>query len=405
MDAALEAAAHALSRFDPLTALKSVALRDDAEGLALRGIAMAQLGDYPTARKLLERAASAFHGQPVARARCLAALGEIALASRDLREAKRGLARALVELEVQGDRLNALFVRLQEVRRLVLSGAVTDATAMHRSLDLTGAPATLRALADLIGADLAVRSLDPARARALLHRAEQTARAAGIALLRDEVARATRELSSPVARALQGGSERLVRLDEVDAIIRSKALVVDACRRTVSAGDSSVSLVTRPVLLALAVALASALPADASREALALATFGARRVTDSTRVRLRVEIGRLRRKLTSLADVRPSARGYVLLPHQRARVVLLLPLAEGEASMLLALLRGGESWSTSALASALGMSQRTVQRALTTLHEQARVESTGRGRAQRWVARLPDAFATTLLLVPRRPSG
>jgi DNA-binding transcriptional ArsR family regulator len=204
---------------------------------------------------------------------------------------------------------------------------------------------------------------------------------------------------------VQAGVERPVRLDEVAQILRSKQLVVDACRRTIRRGDAIGSLVTRPVLRALGVALASADPAGATRESLAEGAFGARRMNESTRARLRVEIGRLRRAIAGLAEVEPTGRGYALRPRRDARVVVLLPPAPGEASALLALLRGGESWSTSALATAMGSSQRTVQRALVALRDEGRVEVTGRGRSQRWVARPPEGFATTLLLVTRGPNG
>jgi hypothetical protein len=276
---------------------------------------------------------------------------------------------------------------------------------MHRALDVARAPSRLRAFADLVGADIAVRNLEPRAARASLARARRAARAAAIPSLIDEVERAASALDAPVARVVNEGNERPVILDEVDVILRSKDLVVDACRRTIRAGDAIVPLVTRPVLLALAVALARAVPADATRESLAEAAFGARRVTDSTRARLRVEIGRLRKTIAALADVEPTARGYALRPRRGPRVVLLLPPAPDEASALLALLRGGESWTTSALATAMGTSQRTVQRALIALRDDGRVEGIGRARSQRWVARPPEGFATTLLLVVRGPSG
>jgi tetratricopeptide (TPR) repeat protein len=406
MDPALGAAALALAAFDPLAALKRVALRDDPEALALRGIAMAQLGDHGAARRLLGRAARApGWSDPRTRARCLAAQGEVALACHDVAEAERAFDAALRELDAQGDHLNALFVRLQRVRRLVLVGEVGAAASVLLALDLTGAPPRLRALADLVGADIAVRKLDPRGARASLARAGRAAQDAAIPSLTDEVERAARELAAPVARAVQAGVERPVGLDEVEEILRSGELVIDACRRSIGLGDALVSLVTRPVLLALAVVLASAAPAGATREALAAAAFGSRRVTDSTRARLRVEIGRLRRALAELAELVPTAPGYALRARGGARVVVLLPPAPGEASALLALLRGGESWSTSALAAATGKSQRTVQRALTALRAEGRVEGLGRGRAQRWVARPPEGFATTLLLLMRGPTG
>jgi tetratricopeptide (TPR) repeat protein len=406
MDSAIGTAARALSVADPLTALKLVALRSDPAALALRGIAMAQLGDYAVARKLLARAARALErSDPRARARCLAALGEVALARRDLREAGRALDAALRELEAHGDRLNAAFVRLQRVRQLVLTGAIEDAAAMHRALELAKAPPRLRALADLVGADIAIRRLEPREARALLARARRAARAAAIPVLSDEVERAARELDAPVARVVHMGAERLARLDEVEAILRSKALVVDACRRTIRRGDVIVPLVTRPVLLALAVALARAAPGDASRAALAQAAFGGQRVTDSVRARLRVEIGRLRRALDGLAVVEATEQGFALRPSSSAGVTVVLPPADGEASALLALLRGGESWSTSALATATGTSQRTVQRALLGLRDEGQIEGIGGGRSQRWVARPPEGFATTLLLVMRGTTG
>ncbi len=418
MDPALEAAARALSAFDSLGALRLVALRDEPHALALRGVAMAQLGDYGAARSLLVRASRALEGvDTLGHARCLAALGEVALARRDLAEVARWLEEALAALEANGDRPNGAFVRLQQVRRLVLVGAIADAATLHRTLDLGGAPPRIRALSDLIGADIAVRMLDPGAARAALGRAMKFGRVAAIPSLVDEIDRAARELDSPVARAFRAGEEELVNLDRVGAILRADGLVVDACRRTIREGDAVVSLVTRPVLLALAVTLARAWPGAATRESLAAAAFGARRVTESVRVRLRVEIGRLRRAMAPLADLVPLARasslgvdcatsvvtsgGYALRPRGDAGVVVLLPPAEGEASALLALLRGGESWSTSALASAMGTSQRTVQRALMVLRDQGRVEGTGSGRSQRWVARPPEGFATTLLLVVR----
>lgn len=406
MDRALEVAAHALSVFDPLAALTRVALRGDPDALALRGIAMAQLGDYATSRKLLARATLAFGSSDLRkRARCLAAEGEVALACRDLRAAGALFDAAIDALDAHGDVENALFVRLQQVRRLVLVGNVAEASAMRRALDVEAAPPKLRALADLVGADIAMRSVEPAEARASIARARHAAREASIPSLSDEIERAARELDAPVARAISEGTERLVCLDEVDAILRSNALVVDACRRAIRLGERSVSLISRPVLLALAVELARASPNVATREALAHGAFGARRVSDSIRARLRVEIGRLRRAVETFAVVEARGPGYVLRALDNAPVVALVPPASGEASAVLALLRGGESWSTSALATAMGQSQRTVQRALTTLRDEGRIEGIGAGRSQRWVAKPPEGFATTLLLVMRAPKG
>jgi len=85
MDGLITAAARALAAGDPLSALNQVALRDDAPALALRGIAMAQLGDLVRANALLRSATRAFGpSETVARARGVVAEAEIALASRDL---------------------------------------------------------------------------------------------------------------------------------------------------------------------------------------------------------------------------------------------------------------------------------------------------------------------------------
>jgi hypothetical protein len=160
-----------------------------------------------------------------------------------------------------------------------------------------------------------------------------------------------------------------------------------------------VRLVTRPVLLALAVALGTASPGDVPRNALAEQAFGVRRENESVRARLRVEIGRLRRELRAVARVFSTDRGYALSPRNVTRVTVLLPPAPGDASAIVALLRSGESWTTSALAAALGIGQRTVQRALLALRDAGRVEGIGHGRSQRWIARAPQQFATNLLLV------
>jgi hypothetical protein len=406
MDTVLQAAARALSAFDPLAALRWIALREDPDALALRGIAAAQLSDYATARKLLGRAARAFEAtDPTARARCLAAQGEVALASRDLKAAGVALTAASAELTRLGDHENALFVQLQLIRRLVLLGEVRSATQAHRAIGLRGASPKLSALAHLVGADIALRSLNSRAARACLSRARKAASAAGIASLNDEIEVTERELSAPAARVVEAGTERLIGLDEVENILRSKAFLVDACRRLIRSGNAIVPLVTRPVLLALAVSLGSAAPGDTLRETLAATAFGARRLNESTRVRLRVEIGRLRRMLVDLASVDATSAGFALRPHDDARVLVLLPPTSSEASAVMSLLRAGESWSTSALAAAMGASQRTVQRALIALRDEERVEGIGRGRTQRWIARPKEGFATALLLVSRAPNG
>src|SRR6478735_2892794 len=128
MDSLITAAARALAAGDPLGALNRVALRDDAPALALRGIAMAQLGDLVRAKTLLRSAARAFGPrEAVARARCVVAEAEIALISRELGFPTSALGAARATLERHGDRLNAAHARHLQVRRLVLIGRLDEA--------------------------------------------------------------------------------------------------------------------------------------------------------------------------------------------------------------------------------------------------------------------------------------
>jgi tetratricopeptide (TPR) repeat protein len=402
MDSVLAAAAEALAVFDPLEALRGVALRNDAPALALRGVAMAQLGEFARARKLLGRAARRFgEGAPAARARCIAAEAEVALACRDLAAAKRGLELAARQLESCGDGENATFVRLQIVRRLVLLGDLEAAEKAFGRLSLESAPSRIAALAALVEADIASRSFRSAAARTALDRARIAARITRIPSLLADVERAQRDLSAPVARLVAPEGERPVTLEDVEELLRSRVLLVDACRREIRSGQVVVSLASRPVLFALARSLAEAAPDAASRAELIRTAFGGKTASESLRARLRVELGRLRRVLSGLAEVRATAEGFLISPSKDRPVRLLLPPEAGDASALVGLLGGGESWSTSALAEAMGQSQRTVQRALGTLLEQGRVHAVGRGRARRWVAPPPTGFVTTLLLAAR----
>jgi hypothetical protein len=408
MDPRLGEAARALAACDPLAALGVVALRNDAPALALRGIAMAQLGEFTTARKLLGRAAKAFEGvDEAARGRCLAAEAEVLLACRDLPSAGRALDAAVRILDAEGDHGNALFVRLQLVRRLVLLGELNEATKALRALDLERAPAPARliAAAELVRADIAMLGLRAKEAQSAIERARIAARFAKIPSLVTEVDQAAERLAAPIARLSVAGTERVVVLAETEAFLRSGDLIVDACRRTARAGKIVVPLVTRPVLFALIAALGDAAPRDASRDELVRRAFGAKRSNDSYRSRLRVEIGRLRAAISAIAEVRATPSGFCLLPRRGSVVRVLHPPTPGEASTLLALLGGGESWSTSALAAALGKSQRTVQRALGELLDAGRIQAIGRGRSRRWVAPPPSGFATTLLLAARVDSG
>jgi tetratricopeptide (TPR) repeat protein len=399
MDSLITAAARALAAGDPLGALKRVALRDDAPALALRGIAMAQLGDLVRAKALLRSAARAFSPrEAVARARCLVAEAEIAVASRDLGWPAKTLHAARATLEAHGDRLNAAHARYLEVRRLLLISRLEEAEDTLSQLDPTSLPPVLKAVHELVAAGIALRRLQTKAARDALARARLAASQADIPALMAEVERASLVLNTPAARLIANGTERTLLLEDVEALQASKALVVDACRYVVRAAGEAVSLASRPVLFELARALGEAWPADAPRDVLLARAFGAKLADESHRARLRVEIGRLRRMLRTLADVTATKRGFVLAPCRSREVVVLARPVEDEYATVLAFLADGESWSSSALALALDTSQRTVQRALDSLAESGKVQSFGRGRARRWLTPPVPQFTTILLL-------
>jgi hypothetical protein len=399
MDSLITAAARALAAGDVLGALKRVALRDDAPALALRGIAMAQLGDLVRAKALLRSAARAFGpNEAVSRARCIVAETEIALASRDLGWTAKTLDAARATLEAHGDRVNAAHARYLEVRRLLLMGRLDEAERTLADLDPTPFPPASMAAHQLVVAGIAMRRLQTETARAALARAEQAARQACIPALEAEVESAWLILNSPAARLIAGSRERLLLLGEVGALLASEAFVVDACRNVVRQGGTAISLATRPVLFALARALGEAWPGDVPRDLLLGRAFGAKLADESHRARLRVEIGRLRRSLGTLADINATTRGFALAPRSAHEVVVLARPVEDEHPAVLAFLADGESWSSSALALALGTSQRTVQRALDSLAAAGKVQSFGRARARRWLSPPVPGFTTTLLL-------
>lgn len=400
MDALIASAARSLAAGDPLGALKRVALRDDPPALALRGIAMAQLGDYERSRKLLRRAARGFGARErLAQARCQVAEAEVALAARDLSWPARALDIATRALDALGDRANALHCRLVVARRHLLIGDLNAVEATLAVIEVADdTPPALAARTELTHAEVALRRVRAACAAAALERAHVAAVAAGIPALIAEVGRVRRVLSMPSARLISAGSTRPVRLDEIEALFASGNLVVDACRRAVRGPARSVSLAGRPVLFALVGALAEAWPADVPRDRLIERAFRARIANESHRARLRVELGRLRAALRPLACIEATRHGFVLAPIDARAVVVLAPPIDGPAGTVLALLDGGESWSTSALARALGASQRTVQRALVQLEEAAAVRTVGRGRSRRWLAPSLGGFATNLLL-------
>ncbi len=399
MDSLITAAACMLAAGDPIGALKLVALRNDASGLALRGIAVAQLGERGRARELLRAAARAFGPrEAVARARCIVAEAEIALVSRDLTWTAKKLDAARETLERHGDTVNATHARYLGIRRLVLVGKLAEA---ERALSKVPArvPLPLKIGHELIVAQLALRRLQPKVARAALMRAGQAARRADIPALTAEVDDALEVLNTPAARRIANGQEKLLLLDDIEALLASKALIVDGLRHVVRQGGTLTSLATRPVLFTLARALAEAWPDDVPRDELVLRAFRLKLADESHRARLRVEIGRLRKLLRATADVEATPRGFALTPRRAREVVVLARPVEDKHADVLAFLADGESWSTSALAESLGTSQRTVQRSLDSLALAGKVQSFGRGRARRWMTPPIPGF-TTLLLLP-----
>jgi hypothetical protein len=406
MDSLITAAARALAAGDPLGALNRVALREDAPALALRGIAMAQLGELERAKLLLRRAARAFGPrEAVARARCVLAEAEIALVSRDLGWPEEALDAARTTLEHHGDWANAAHARHLEVRRLLLIGKLGDAERVLGELDPSSFPPPWRTAHELVVAGIAIRRLRTRPARDALARAQRAAREARIPALTAEVERVASVLDTPAGRLIARGQARLLLLEDVEALLASDVLVVDACRHVVREPGSEVSLATRPVLFALARTLAQAWPGEASREVLIAQAFRARTADESHRARLRVEVGRLRAELGTVAGVSATKRGFALSPRRDREVVILAPPVEGEYAAVLALLADGESWSSSALAIATGASARTVQRALEALAAAGKVRSLGRGRARRWIIPSVPEFPTTLLLPGPLPSA
>jgi hypothetical protein len=399
MDSLITAAARSLAQGDPLGALKRVALREDAPALALRGIAMAQLGEFDRAKALLRSAARAFGpAEAAARARCIVAEAEVALVSRDLGWPTQALDEARTTLEAHGDRVNAAHARYLEAKRQLLFGHLDEAEQTLAGLDPAHLPPAFTTVHELIVAGIAMRRVRAKSAGGALMRAERAARQAGIPALAAEVESAAAVLRAPAARSIARGEERLLRLDEVEALFASNALVVDASRHAVRDARSVVPLARRPVLFALARALAEGWPGDVPRDVLVAKAFRGKRADESYRARLRVEIGRLRKELRPLANVTSTPHGFVLVPHRDADVVVLAQPVDAKHAAVLALLADGEWWSSSALAAALGSGQRTMQRALESLAAAGKVQSYGHGRARRWTMPPVPGFATTLLL-------
>lgn len=393
MDSILNAAALALAKGDLLGALNRVALRHDPDALALRGIAMAQLGEFSRARELLRAAAKGFGpAESVARARCVLAEAEIALVSRDLAWPIENLEAAGRTLEEKGDRLNAAHAAIVAARRHLLLGDLNRAAG--RVASLGALPSALSASRDLVLAGIEIRRVHAAAARSLLNRAADAAHQSGIAALIAEVGVAQRALDEPVAVLHRSDATRPIALGEVESLFASNALVVDASRNACRQGTTLVALASRPVLMSIAVALAKAWPGVAKREALLSTAFGARHADDSHRNRLRVEITRLRQLLAPIARIEADQGGFRLVPAVPDVAILSHPMS-GQEAQVLALLADGELWSSSTLAMVLGVSTRSAQRSLQSLLEMGKIQPIGKGRNLRW----------TLLAVPGFPAG
>ncbi len=399
MDSLITAAARALAAGDPIGALNLIALRNDAPALALRGIAMAQLGDLARARELVRSATRAFGSrEPVARARCVVAEAEIAFASRELSWPTKALDAARAVLEAHGDFVNAAHARYLEIRRLAMLGRLDAAERALNRLDPARLPPALRAAHELSSAGIAIRRLDTRSARSALGRAAIAARETGIDSLSAETESARRTLEDPAARLIAHGEARALRLEEVEKLFASKTLIVDAFRYEVRHAGTTIPLARRPVLFTLARALAEAWPEDVSRNVLIERAFRMRQPDETHRARLRVEMGRLRKSIHKLAEVNATERGFRLLPRRAREVVVLARLVEEKYAAVLAFLADGEAWSSSGLALALRTSQRAVQRALDALAAAGMTQSFGRGRARRWTMPSLPGFTTTLLL-------
>jgi hypothetical protein len=330
---------------------------------------------------------------------------EIALVSRDLGWPLKPLESARMVLERHGDRANAAHARYLKARYLLLIGRLDEAERLLADVDPAPLPPASRAAHELVIAGIAMRRLRIKAARAALAQARGAAYEARIPSLAAEVESAARVLDTPVARLIAHGKTEPVRLGDIETLLASKALVVDACRHVIRHSGKVISLDTRPVLFALARALAEAWPVGVSRATLLARAFRAKYADDSHRARLRVEIGRLRKTLRDVASVGATKDGFALVPQRACDLVVLAPPADEAHGTVLALLADGEAWSSSALALALGASQRTVQRALDELMTDGKVQAIGRGRARRWMAPPVPGFPTTLLLPAALPGG
>jgi tetratricopeptide (TPR) repeat protein len=393
-------AALALQRGDALHALGLVGRDHSAEGLTVRGIAYAQLGDLELARECLSRGAT-LTASPLARARIGAALAEIRVELGEAALAAREAESNAIELARLGDSRNAWMQRLVLARAEVLLGHAGEARRTVDSVLTSELPDDVRAVAALARAEIAVRGVAPTRAKEALRDLERLLARAPHELLARAAKAMSDELTAPVARILEGGTTRDADLYAIEAASSGEKLLVDACRRLVLAGRAVVPLSRRPVLFALVYALAHGWPHEVSRDALVLAAFDVRKANATHRARLRVEASRLREALRGIAEVRATGSGYRL--RSERSVLVLLPRDDQLVARVGMLLSDGASWSALALAEHAGLSKRTVQRALSLLVDADRVVRTGKGRGVRY-ATAGARIASRMLLLGLLPS-
>jgi hypothetical protein len=394
MDAGITAAARALDAGDVISALCFVAARSDASALALRGIAMARLGELPAARAALLRAARAFGSDAHACARCTVARAEVELAMRRLAH-PTDLTVAIAALDHAGDRRNAAWARLVEARRAIVLGQLDAAERWLSQVPDRELPPVVLAVRALAELEVALRRLDGPRARAAVVRAEALARVTLLEGLQAEIAEAAHALDQVVARVRSPAGIHDARLEDLAPLSASGALVVDACQRRLSRGTDTCDLRTRPLPFALLRALGEAHPGDVPRDALSRVLFDTRRPDESHRVRLRVEVGRARKLVRGLCGIVATEHGFRL--EVERHVVVISPLDASEGADVLALVEsGGDAWTAASLAAALGCGVRRVQRVLKELSSAGRVTSHGSGPARRWTA--PPRIASHLLL-------
>ncbi|MEM7309190.1 MAG: helix-turn-helix domain-containing protein [Planctomycetota bacterium] len=408
--------AGALARGEPLAALNAVAGRDDAHALAIRAIALAQLGEHGDARRLLEQVERAFAegDQPAFRARARAALAELSAAERDLGTALAELEESARELADAGDGVNAAWLKLVRARLLVLLGDVPRARRLIDEVRALadegdqGGGALVRAAAELALAEACARELRAADALAALDRAEGWTRRAGLALLFREIDAQRAGLGRELARIEHRGEVRAATARDVEALLGDgdtpRRVVLDALRRRLIApGGAVLDLARRGVPFDLLFELARAWPEPADAGSLVRALFAWDEPDESHLARLKTELARLRALLARAdAPVAIEAEGgaWRLAPEGDAEVSLLTPLGEDRASLLEALLWDGAAWSARALAAAADRPLRSVQRELGALVDAGRVSALGGSRSMRY-ARLDPAlgFAPQMFLV------